>query len=120
MADDWNHAHETYHPLEPYDKFPTKGSPIANCFWGPVKKHALEGGDFIVSKQISLAKLRRNLNSRQRFNDYPPNEIATHRFLCEHFLYSPNLTKKSPYIVDLKGIFPDCLTTIRYCPSPHI
>lgn len=104
VADDWNHAHEIYHPVQPYESLPRKGEQIAHCFWGPVKRHRLENGKFIVSKQISLAKLRRNLNARQRFNDYPPNEIATHRFLCEHFRNAPDVLNPCPFIVDLKGV----------------
>jgi len=110
VKDDWNNANEVYHPLEPAGSLPTHGSRIAMCFWGPVKKHRISEDNkdkFIVSKQIDLRKLRKNQNSRQKFNDYPPSEIATHRFLNAYSSYVPKMAAKCEYIVNLRGVTKD-------------
>jgi len=107
MKDRWNHAHEEYPDLDAWGTFPHIGQRIANCYWGPVRKHNYKG-EYIVSKCINLDKLKKNQKSHQKFNDYPPNEIATHRFLNNYFSYSPaqNHTK-CDYIVNLRGVMKD-------------
>jgi len=104
-ANGWNDSAQEYFPLDDYQKFPSNGQTIAKAFWGPVQKHKWQN-EYIVSKTISLKKLERNRKAKQKFNDYPPNEIATHRYLCEHFQDCPGKdhTKPCPYIIPLKGV----------------
>merc|ERR1719173_306230 len=69
-ANGWNDSAQEYFPLDDFQKFPSNGQTIAKAFWGPVQKH--------------------------KFNDYPPNEIATHRYLCEHFQDCPGKDHTKP------------------------
>jgi len=95
-------------PLDPPGDFPDplSGETIAHCFWGPVRKYKHKG-EWIVSKCINLAKLRTNLSAQQRFNDYPPSEIASHRYMQNCFHYDNPGMKSCPYICKLKGITED-------------
>jgi len=104
----WNDATSEYSPLEEFENFPTKGQTIAKAYFGPVKKHKV-GKEWIVSKTINLKILERNKQSKTKFNDDPPNEIAAHRMLCEHHQEcpEPSHSRPCPYIIPLKGVTKD-------------
>jgi len=96
-------------PLNPPTDFPDPktGQEVAKCFWGPVRKYK-QNGKWIVSKCINLTKLQRNSQSQQRFNDYPPNEIATHRYMQHYFnLNNCGISESCPYICELLGVTED-------------
>eukprot|EP00494_Astrolonche_serrata_P029110 UN29377 len=107
----FNDSSQEFNPLESFEKFPQRGEEIARCFWGPVRKHLYTDKKkeqiWLVSKEINLQKLQENKKSASKFNDDPPAEIATHRYLNKQFKEHPNthhLETTCPYLVNMRGV----------------